>query len=90
MFFFIVAYFYFPWVWLVLLLSAADGFANYCWITRETKKKTLEEIAATFGDRVMLPGERDDGKDDEDGDKPDSQRVEVAVPVKDDDWFALV
>ena len=45
----------------------------------------MEEIAAAFGDRVILPGERDDGKDYEDGDKPDSQRVEVAVPVKDDD-----
>lgn len=54
--------------------------------SRETKKKTLEEIAAAFGDRVIVPGERDDGKDDDvDDDKPDSQRVEVAVPVKDGD-----
>lgn len=54
--------------------------------SRETKKKTLEEIAAAFGDRVIVPGERDDGKDDGvDDDKPDSQRVEVAVPVKDGD-----
>ena len=46
----------------------------------------MEEIAAAFGDRVILPGERDDGKDDDDdGEKPDSQRVEVAVPVKDGD-----
>lgn len=51
----------------------------------------MEEIAAAFGDRVILPGERDDGKDDDDdGEKPDSQRVEVAVPVKDGDWFGLV
>ena len=54
--------------------------------SRETKKKTLEEIASAFGDRVILPSERGDGKDDDDdGDKPDSQRVEAAVPVKDGD-----
>lgn len=54
----------------------------------ETKQKTLEEIASAFGDRVILPEERDkhnvdgDGDGDVEGDdKPDSQRVDVAVPV---------
>ncbi|KAE8145474.1 MFS monosaccharide transporter [Aspergillus avenaceus] len=39
----------------------------------ETKQKTLEEIAASFGDRVVLIG-----GDDEDGGKPTVERVEVA------------
>ncbi|EIT78705.1 MFS monosaccharide transporter [Aspergillus oryzae 100-8] len=45
----------------------------------ETKQKTLEEIAASFGDKVVAPGEN--GKDGDDGDdagKPTSERVEVA------------
>lgn len=48
-------------------------------IYRETKQKTLEEIAASFGDKVVAPGEN--GKDGDDGDdagKPTSERVEVA------------
>ncbi|KAF5865201.1 hypothetical protein ETB97_005105 [Aspergillus alliaceus] len=45
----------------------------------ETKRKTLEEIAASFGDKVIAPGET--GKDGDDGDdtgKPTSEREEVA------------
>ncbi|EAW06315.1 putative MFS monosaccharide transporter (Hxt8) [Aspergillus clavatus NRRL 1] len=53
----------------------------------ETKQKTLEEIAASFGDKVILPEDRvdeeDDDEDDDDDDdlkaKPSSQQVEVAV-----------
>ncbi|THC92357.1 hypothetical protein EYZ11_008173 [Aspergillus tanneri] len=56
LFFFIVAYFYFP----------------------ETKRKTLEEIAASFGDKVIVPDRMDAGVDDDDGDvvKPRAQQVE--------------
>ncbi|GES66182.1 MFS monosaccharide transporter [Aspergillus terreus] len=48
LFFFVIAYFYFP----------------------ETKQKTLEEIAASFGDKVIVPGEM------EDKDKPHARGVE--------------
>ncbi|KAF7115361.1 hypothetical protein CNMCM5793_002177 [Aspergillus hiratsukae] len=55
----------------------------------ETKQKTLEEIAASFGDKVILPedqGERQ-GEDDEDEDmkkvKQNSQRIKVAVAGRD-------
>lgn len=41
---------------------------------RETKRKTLEEIAASFGDKVVAAGEQ--GEEDPDA-KPHSQRVEV-------------
>ncbi|OJK03375.1 hypothetical protein ASPACDRAFT_1894118 [Aspergillus aculeatus ATCC 16872] len=40
----------------------------------ETKRKTLEEIAASFGDKVVAAGEQ--GEEDPDA-KPHSQRVEV-------------
>jgi len=39
----------------------------------ETKRKTLEEIAAAFGDRVILPDDRE-----EDVSKPDLQHNELA------------
>ncbi|KAB8258096.1 general substrate transporter [Aspergillus pseudonomiae] len=42
----------------------------------ETKQKTLEEIAASFGDKVVAPGEN--GKDGDDAGKPTSEQVEVA------------
>ncbi|GKZ33802.1 hypothetical protein AbraIFM66951_003981 [Aspergillus brasiliensis] len=54
-FFFTVAYFYFP----------------------ETKQRTLEEIAASFGDKVIMPGQGGDGEDEDPDAKCDSQRVEV-------------
>lgn len=51
---------------------------------RETKRKTLEEIAASFGDKVIAPEDRgvdDFGEDDidhgDDGDaKPRAREVE--------------
>lgn len=54
-------------------------------ITRETKRKTLEEIAAAFGDMVMLNDDADHGKDRDADKKPESERVEVVVPGRDDD-----
>ncbi|EAL93109.1 MFS monosaccharide transporter (Hxt8), putative [Aspergillus fumigatus Af293] len=57
----------------------------------ETKQKTLEEIAASFGDKVILPEDQGDqqGENDEDEDedvkkvKPNSQQIEVAVAGRD-------
>lgn len=62
-----------------------------CLKTSETKQKTLEEIAAAFGDRVILPNDADNDKDrNGDGDeKPESQRVEVVVAGRDRDWFSI-
>jgi hypothetical protein len=54
----------------------------------ETKQKTLEEIAASFGDKVILPEDQgdehgEDGEDDVKKAKSDSQRIEVAVAGRD-------
>ncbi|PYH32374.1 putative MFS monosaccharide transporter (Hxt8) [Aspergillus neoniger CBS 115656] len=54
-FFFTVAYFYFP----------------------ETKQRTLEEIAASFGDKVITSDKRGDGEDEDPDAKCNSERVEV-------------
>ncbi|PWY65140.1 MFS monosaccharide transporter [Aspergillus eucalypticola CBS 122712] len=54
-FFFTVAYFYFP----------------------ETKQRTLEEIAASFGDKVITSDKRGDGEDEDPDAKCTSERVEV-------------
>lgn len=55
--FLILAYFYFPWVFRCGLLPRRQGY----WLTTssETKQKTLEEIAAAFGDKVVQLTERD-------------------------------
>ncbi|PIG80787.1 MFS monosaccharide transporter (Hxt8) [Aspergillus arachidicola] len=44
----------------------------------ETKQKTLEEIAASFGDKVVALGENGKDGDGDDAGKPTSERVEVA------------
>ncbi|KAB8078990.1 MFS monosaccharide transporter [Aspergillus leporis] len=45
----------------------------------ETKQKTLEEIAASFGDKVVVPEENGKGDDGDDAGKPTSERVEVVA-----------
>lgn len=49
--------------------------------SRETKQKTLEEIAAAFGDKVVLVDEiqrEADGLKLENSLKPDAQEIEAA------------
>ncbi|KAF7595055.1 hypothetical protein BBP40_007458 [Aspergillus hancockii] len=45
----------------------------------ETKQKTLEEIAASFGDKVVIPEENNKGDGGDDAGKPTSERVEVVA-----------
>lgn len=56
-FFFVIAYLYFPYVYFsgpAPSVSNADIKPN-----RETRRKTLEEIAAAFGDKVVTLTERE-------------------------------
>jgi hypothetical protein len=62
----------------------------YWYTASETKQKTLEEIAASFGDQVILPEDRGDeqAEEEEDDDdvkkaKSNSQQIEVAVAGRD-------
>lgn len=81
-FFLVVAYFYFPYVISRLFSffppSYSTFFLSETHINRETKQKTLEEIAASFGDKVVdsdEPGSR--MQNDMGGLKPGEERVEV-------------
>lgn len=75
-FFLVIAYFYFPYVYLFFVLCLArqpesSEIANtgmFSLFGRETKQKTLEEVAASFGDRVILVEE-------------DSKRLTIAGKV---------
>lgn len=51
-FFLVVAYFYFPYV-----VSPKRKSKNSADVPSETKQKTLEEVAAAFGDKVVLADE---------------------------------
>lgn len=45
--------------------------------TSETKQRTLEEIAASFGDKVITSDKQGDGEDEDPDAKCNSERVEV-------------
>lgn len=81
-FFLVVAYFYFPYVipYPPIYRSGEIGqkVLRVLILDRETKQKTLEEIAASFGDKVVESDETASRiRDDMGGPKPGEERVEV-------------